>query len=273
MGIQNKASLSRTFTYDRAFGESTSQERLFNESVAPVVDEVLRGYSCTVFCYGQTGTGKTYTMEGPKRGDGSVETEGPDAGIIPRSIKRIFAQMPTKGEEGCDWVVKVSFLEIYNEKLDDLLSPEASSFQQEGGPGMGGSSAARMGPASAAGSGSGSAAAGGSSASGGGAGSLQLRPAASSAAAEALLERLKIVNDDKTGVRVAGLEEIQVASPAECFEHLRRSIAKRATAETKCNAASSRSHCVFTITATIKESFDGEDTLRVGKLNLVDLAG
>ena len=63
MGIQNKASLSRTFTYDRAFGESTSQERLFNESVAPVVDEVLRGYSCTVFCYGQTGTGKTYTIE------------------------------------------------------------------------------------------------------------------------------------------------------------------------------------------------------------------
>ncbi len=109
----------------------------------------------------------------------------------------------------------------------------------------------------------------------GGAGAAASAAAAGapSAAAAKELERLKIINDEKTGVRVAGLEEISVASPAECFEHLRRSIAKRATAETKCNAASSRSHCVFTITINIRESFDGEDTLRVGKLNLVDLAG
>ena len=96
-GIQNKQVLSRSFTYDRAYAEQTSQERLFQESVAPVVDEVLRGFSCTVFCYGQTGTGKTYTMEGPKRADGGVETEGADAGIIPRAIKRIFAALPVSG--------------------------------------------------------------------------------------------------------------------------------------------------------------------------------
>ncbi len=145
LGIQKGASLARGFTYDRAYDSGTTQEQLFSESVAPVVDEVLRGFSCTVFCYGQTGTGKTYTMEGPKRGDGGVETEGAEAGIIPRAIKRIFAALPSRGEEGCDWVVKVSFLEIYNEKLDDLLSADPSSFQEAGGSaaghGMGGAAA------------------------------------------------------------------------------------------------------------------------------------
>ena len=255
MGIANKAALSKTFTYDKAFDERTSQESLFATSVAPVVDEVMRGFSCTVFAYGQTGTGKTYTMEGPKKSDGTIDTEGIDAGIIPRAVRRIFAALPAQGESGCDWVVKVSFLEIYNEKLDDLLSPEDSTFHSEPmGGAMGGGGRALPGAPSTNNS---------AGAGGGGA----------SSTAAVNFERLKIINDEKTGVRVAGLEEISVSSPAECFEHLRRSIAKRATAETKCNAASSRSHCVFTITINIRESFDGEDTLRVGKLNLVDLAG
>jgi kinesin family protein 11 len=93
------------------------------------------------------------------------------------------------------------------------------------------------------------------------------------AASETMGERLKIVQDDKLGLRVSGLEEISVKTPRECFEYLRKGIAKRATAETKCNAASSRSHCVFTLIITVKEVFDGQDMLRVGKLNLVDLAG
>ena len=93
MGVSKQA-LSRSFTYDRAFSEATSQEQLFAATVAPVVDEVMKGFSCTVFAYGQTGTGKSYTMEGPKRPDGSVDTEGPGAGIIPRAIKRIFAGLP-----------------------------------------------------------------------------------------------------------------------------------------------------------------------------------
>ena len=95
MGVSKQA-LSRSFTYDRAFGDATSQEQLFNATVAPVVDEVMKGFSCTVFAYGQTGTGKSYTMEGPKRPDGSVDTDGAGAGIIPRAIKRIFAGLPVR---------------------------------------------------------------------------------------------------------------------------------------------------------------------------------
>jgi kinesin family protein 11 len=97
--------------------------------------------------------------------------------------------------------------------------------------------------------------------------------AAAVAAAAAGTERLKIVEDKRFGIRVQNLEEIPVKSADEVFAYVSRGIAKRATAETACNAQSSRSHCVFTMTIHMRESVDGEDVIRVGKLNLVDLAG
>ena len=62
----------RRFTFDKVFDSDADQARVFDHAVAPVIDEVLEGFSCTVFAYGQTGTGKTYTMEGPKAEDGSL---------------------------------------------------------------------------------------------------------------------------------------------------------------------------------------------------------
>lgn len=74
--------------------------------------------------------------------------------------------------------------------------------------------------------------------------------------------------------QVLNLEEIAVRSPEEVFGWVSRGIAKRATAETLMNAASSRSHCVFTLTIHTKETTpEGEELLKIGKLNLVDLAG
>lgn len=75
--------------------------------------EVLQGYNCTVFAYGQTGTGKTYTMEGNIDCD---ETKG----VIPRAAQSIFEQLQAK--EDAEYSAKVSFLELYNEELQDLLS-------------------------------------------------------------------------------------------------------------------------------------------------------
>ena len=113
----------KKFTFDRAFDAAASQQRLFDTSVAPVVEEALRGYSCCIFAYGQTGTGKTYTMEGPRGADGAFDAESEHAGIIPRTVKRVFAALDARGD-GFEYVVKMSFLEIYNERLDDLLSPD-----------------------------------------------------------------------------------------------------------------------------------------------------
>jgi kinesin family protein 11 len=109
----------KEWAFDRVYDEQATQEHLFETAVAPVVDEVLRGYSCTVFAYGQTGTGKTHTMEGARGADGLVDAESPEAGIIPRSVKRVFdslqARFPDVGLG--EYAVKMSFLEIYNEKV------------------------------------------------------------------------------------------------------------------------------------------------------------
>lgn len=102
----------KRFTFDRVYDVAATQEQLFETSVAPVVDEVLAGYSCTVFAYGQTGTGKTFTMEGNKREDGSLDTGSANAGIIARAVSRVFRGLEAAGG---DSHVKISFLEIYNE--------------------------------------------------------------------------------------------------------------------------------------------------------------
>lgn len=59
-GLQN----GKTFTYDQVFGQKSAQMDVYTKVVSPLIQEVLAGYNCTVFAYGQTGTGKTYTMAG-----------------------------------------------------------------------------------------------------------------------------------------------------------------------------------------------------------------
>lgn len=80
-----------------------------------MLEEVLMGYNCTLFAYGQTGTGKTYTMEGSL--DGTV-LENQHAGIIPRALNSLFNILETSCS---DYSVRVSMLELYNEELNDLL--------------------------------------------------------------------------------------------------------------------------------------------------------
>ena len=77
------------------------------------------GYNCTVFAYGQTGTGKTHTMEG-KTGTGVPIDKDPQAGIIPRALNSLFDNLHKS--DATEWSVRVSFLELYNEEIFDLLS-------------------------------------------------------------------------------------------------------------------------------------------------------
>lgn len=60
--FENKS--SKKFTFDKAFGPESKQSEVYQSVVAPLIEEVLAGYNCTVFAYGQTGTGKTHTMVG-----------------------------------------------------------------------------------------------------------------------------------------------------------------------------------------------------------------
>lgn len=102
----------------QVFGEYTPQEEVFSVIGQPMVEEVLQGFNGTIFAYGQSGTGKTFTMEGA---DWDGPTLGHDAGVIPRTVVHIFNALANIPED--NYAVKVSFLEIYNEELFDLLHP------------------------------------------------------------------------------------------------------------------------------------------------------
>jgi kinesin family protein 11 len=105
----------------QVFGCDSKQERVYKQAIVPIVQEVLDGFNCTIFAYGQTGTGKTYTMEGGPRNSVDGSNLSAEAGVIPRAIKQIFDAIECN--EVTDSSVKVSFMELYNEELTDLLSP------------------------------------------------------------------------------------------------------------------------------------------------------
>ncbi|KZV48967.1 125 kDa kinesin-related protein-like [Dorcoceras hygrometricum] len=118
--------MDRVFTFDKVFGPNAQQSDLYQQAVVPIVNEVLEGFNCTIFAYGQTGTGKTYTMEGEcKRSKSGPNGElPPEAGVIPRAVKQIF---DTLEGQNAEYSVKVTFLELYNEEITDLLAPEEIS--------------------------------------------------------------------------------------------------------------------------------------------------
>ncbi|XP_013399662.1 chromosome-associated kinesin KIF4-like [Lingula anatina] len=114
---------TKSFTYDFAFSPNTSQELVYDRAVANLVKGVFKGYNATVLAYGQTGSGKTYTM-----GSGyniSLEEDEDLAGVIPRVVRQLYRGIQER-EESHTFVVRVSFLEIYNEDLHDLLSSNSS---------------------------------------------------------------------------------------------------------------------------------------------------
>ncbi|BGP32653.1 hypothetical protein JCM10296v2_004434 [Rhodotorula toruloides] len=105
------------FTFDRVFQMDTKQEEVFEYGVKGIVDDVMNGYNGTVFAYGQTGSGKSHTMMGP-------DIDNPEMkGIIPRITEQIFASI-IASPANIEYLVKVSYMEIYMEKIRDLLSPE-----------------------------------------------------------------------------------------------------------------------------------------------------
>lgn len=97
------------------FGPDVEQKYIYDTCAASVIDSVLSGYNGTIFAYGQTGSGKTFTMEGK-----------PDPhhlkGIIPNSFQHIFEHVKTSAD--LQFLVRASYLEIYNEEIRDLLSKD-----------------------------------------------------------------------------------------------------------------------------------------------------
>ncbi|KAG0032985.1 hypothetical protein BGZ81_009657 [Podila clonocystis] len=100
------------YAYDHALTGSDN-ELIYNSSVKNLVQSAMEGYNGTVFAYGQTSSGKTYTMSG-------TETQ---PGITPRAVEDVFKYIRENSER--EFLLRVSYMEIYNESIRDLLSPEA----------------------------------------------------------------------------------------------------------------------------------------------------
>uniref|UniRef100_A0A3P8Y5N7 Kinesin-like protein n=1 Tax=Esox lucius TaxID=8010 RepID=A0A3P8Y5N7_ESOLU len=104
---------SKPFQFDRVFQPNTTQEQVYNACAQKIVKDVLEGYNGTIFAYGQTSSGKTHTMEG--------NLHDPDGmGIIPRIVQDIFNYIYSM-DENLEFHIKVSYFEIYLDKIRDLL--------------------------------------------------------------------------------------------------------------------------------------------------------
>lgn len=111
--VKNPQGQEVQYTYDFTFPESCTQEDIYEMTAAPIVSGVLEGINGTIFAYGQTGTGKTYTMDNVP--------EGPDRGIVPRAFEHIFDYI-TAHQDSHRFSVTVTYIELYNEKIRDLLT-------------------------------------------------------------------------------------------------------------------------------------------------------
>ena len=198
---------------DAAFGPHASQAELFDGVARDVVDAVLAGVDGTVVAYGQTGAGKSHTLGVLEAPD---HVERARDGVVPRALRRLFAARP--GE------VVMSFLEIYDERVRDLLAPPRDAAEVE---------RRRHDEAFSA---------------------KAPRPAD-------IVEGLPVRENTRGGFEVEGLRAYAARDLAEALDLVAYGLRRRATAATKLNATSSRSHTILVVDA-------GGAALRV-----VDLAG
>ena len=152
---------TKTFSFDKVIPETASQEDVF-EYVAPMVEHALDGLHATVFAYGQTGSGKTFTMEGfdyapaqNNRLQPKEDTPASQHGVVPRLIQLVFDRARERmggratadeadefngeGDEGTEggssdirYKLKCSFVQLYNERVSDLLNPSSNLKNKEG---------------------------------------------------------------------------------------------------------------------------------------------
>lgn len=103
----NVSSTNHAFSFDRVFGPATQNSDVFDE-ISQLVQSALDGYNVCIFCYGQTGSGKTHTMSSSD-------------GMIPRTARQIYETAKSLEEKGWSYKMEGSFIEVYNEQLNDLL--------------------------------------------------------------------------------------------------------------------------------------------------------
>jgi hypothetical protein len=172
------------------------------------LDHNMEGYHTCIFAYGQTGAGKSYTMMGSES----------DPGLIPRTCNDLFERIDKLLESNVSCTVRLSYFEIYNEQVRDLVAPPNKKESTA---------------------------------------------------------RLRVRESPVDGPYVEGLSEYVVKNAAQVLKYLSLGNKARATAATKMNNQSSRSHAVFTLVVRQVHFHSDTDTTeeKVSQIRLVDLAG
>ena len=121
----------KTFTYDYVADEVTCQEIIFEMIGKSIASSCMSGYNGTIFAYGQTGSGKTFTIQGAASEEISADSSSYHLrGILPRCFEYIFSVISSLVKEGnVEFLVKCSYLEIYQEQVSDLLDPNPQNLQ------------------------------------------------------------------------------------------------------------------------------------------------
>jgi len=112
------------FSFDRVFGPDSEQKDVYEFIGPQAINDVLNGYNATIFAYGQTSSGKTFTMLGPDAELGELEK----VGLIPRVVHGLFEGVD-RADPNLEFSIKVSYVEIYMETIRDLLEPSSINLQ------------------------------------------------------------------------------------------------------------------------------------------------
>lgn len=112
---------SLTFTFDKVLSALSTQEEMYQSGPCSIVSSVMQGFNGTIFTYGPNNSGKTYTMFGDYQ-------DNEKKGVIPRMINTIFNFIDS-ADESQEFLIKVSFFELYNEKIFDLLNPLGNNLK------------------------------------------------------------------------------------------------------------------------------------------------
>ncbi|XP_011088471.1 kinesin-like protein KIN-7D, mitochondrial isoform X2 [Sesamum indicum] len=115
--VRNEYNPMTAYAFDRVFGPNTNTEEVYEVAARPVVKAAMDGINGTVFAYGVTSSGKTHTMHGDQNAPG----------IIPLAIKDVFSII--QDTPGREFLLRVSYLEIYNEVINDLLDPTGQNLR------------------------------------------------------------------------------------------------------------------------------------------------
>lgn len=212
------------FKFDHVFASHCTNLEVYERTSKPMIDKLLMGFNATIFAYGMTGSGKTFTMSGNEQ----------ELGLIPLSVSYLFTNIMEQSMNGDKkFDVIISYLEIYNERIYDLLE---SGLEESG---------SRI--------------------------STPSRLYMSKSNSNGLGVELKIRDDSQYGVKVIGLTERRCESSEELLRWIAIGDKSRKIGETDYNARSSRSHAIVLIRLTSTDVKNG--TSRSSTLSLCDLAG